>query len=96
MKHVMRLAFAGTALAILCSAMPVQAAEYGYCRAYARAAVQQFGQAEANPYCASHIGGPRWMPDYETHFDWCLSVAPYEAQHEWDSRSRLLYRCTHG
>ncbi len=39
MKQVMKIAFAGSALAILFSAAPAQAAGYGYCRTYSRVAV---------------------------------------------------------
>jgi hypothetical protein len=96
MKQVMEIAFAGSALAVLCSAVPAQAADYGFCRTYARAAVEQFAQAEANPYCASRIGGPRWHPNYEVHFNWCLAAAPWDVRHEWDARSRTLFHCTRG
>jgi hypothetical protein len=93
MKHMITLAFAGFALAISCCTSQVQAAEPGFCRRYAAEAVEQFGRAMSSPVCASRVGGLRWHGNYERHFGWCLSVPPFEVQHEWDARSRLLHHC---
>jgi hypothetical protein len=93
MKQVMRLAFAGSALAIVFGAVPAQAAGYGLCRSYAGTAVEQFARAEANPYCAERIGGLRWHANYGQHFNWCLGADPWTAQHETEARSRMLHHC---
>lgn len=96
MKRTMSLAIAASALTISCIATTVQAADPGFCRHYAGVAVEQFARAMSNPVCASRVGGPRWSPNYEQHFGWCLSARPWDAQHEQEARSRMLFHCMGG
>jgi len=95
MKMMIRMVIACSALAFSCWT-PAQAADPGFCRNYAHAAVEQFERAMSNPFCASRVGGPRWSPNYEAHFGWCVAAPPGNVQHEWDARSRMLFRCTRG
>jgi hypothetical protein len=95
MKHMITLAFAGSALAISCCTSQVQAADQEFCRHYARSAVEQFEAAIGNPYCG-HIGGLRWHANFGQHFGWCLGVPPWEAEREREARSHHLHHCMRG
>jgi len=85
--------FALAALACV-PALPTaaNAAAPGFCADYARAAVRQFEAASAIPGC---IGGPspRWNPDYQIHYGWCLNIAPPAAFAERGARSTHLSNC---
>jgi hypothetical protein len=97
MKHQLRMAIAGSTLAFVFGAGPLQAADYQYCRTYARTAMDQVRQAQSIPGCAERIRDPdRWTINYEQHFQWCMGSPPWQVQHEMDGRSRHLWRCTHG
>ncbi len=70
-----------------------QAADPGFCRDYARAALNQVQIALSTPACRPGLEGARWSADYRVHFDWCLG-APYgAAQGERAARTRHLRRC---
>lgn len=69
-----------------------QAADAGFCRDYAAAAVRQVEVARSNPIC-DRGRGPRWTSDYRVHFDWCLG-APYAAvQAERAARTNWIRSC---
>ena len=83
--------------AILSSAFASQAmaANPSYCNKYANAAVGQYFQAtQKYPQCAGGISGMRWMPDFQAHYNWCISADPAAVQHEWDQRGQYLYMCS--
>ena len=69
-------AAAGLVLAAVTTA--AQAADPGFCRNYATAAVRQAGLAHEIPRCRPGAFGPRWTENYRVHFNWCLG-APYAA-----------------
>jgi hypothetical protein len=96
-RHSIRLALAGAVLAAACGIPAAQAADYQYCRNYARTAMDQVRQAESNPACSNRIHDPdRWTINYQHHFQWCLDAPPWQVQHEWDARSRFLWHCMRG
>ena len=78
---------------LLAVAPAAQAADPGFCRNYATAALRQVRVALDNPRCAAGAGGARWSPYYRVHFDWCLG-APYAAAgRERDARTYYLRGC---
>ena len=87
--------YAGLLTAALSVLTPLsaQAADPGFCRAYADAAINQVRAALANPVCARHISGARWVPEHRVHFDWCLTVPYPAAEAERAARTEFLRGC---
>ena len=97
MTRQLALALAGSAALILAgSATAASAADPGFCRDYARAAVRQTRAAQSHDRCTRHTeDGSRWSSDFGAHYNWCLSVHREDADAERDARTRTLERCAH-
>jgi hypothetical protein len=91
-KGIICATFLSTAL---CVSVPLsaQAADVGFCHAYADAAVNQVRAALANRVCARRISGPRWVPEHRVHFDWCLGATVPVAEAERAARTEFLRGC---
>jgi hypothetical protein len=80
------------AVASACTISRAQAAEPGFCRDYATAAVRQVELSRSIPACNRGVG-PRWTSDYRVHFDWCLG-APFPAvEAERAARTNWIRSC---
>jgi hypothetical protein len=90
MKRVIRVLVAGASLAAITWASQAQAADPAFCQEYACRAVAQFERAAA---VRCPVGGPRWTPNYDVHFGWCLTAAPWVAEREAHNRHDELERC---
>jgi len=79
----------------LAALMPLsaRAADPGFCRAYAEAAVRQVELARSIPACNRGTGA-RWTTDYKVHFDWCLSAAPPAVEAERNARTNWIRACS--
>lgn len=84
--------FASLCAAALCSTN-AQAADPGFCRDYARAALNQVQIALSTPACRPGLSGTRWSADYRLHFDWCLGAAYAAAQAERGARTAYIRAC---
>ena len=69
------------------------AADQGFCRDYARAAVNQVRAARSSPNCAPGARGPRWAMDWQVHFNWCLGASYKAVGAERDARTEYLRSC---
>ena len=77
------------------AAVPVQAADRGFCRDYAHAALNQVHGAMSHGRCRRDVdlSQTRWSTDYHVHFDWCRGVSPDQANGERDARRNILDHC---
>jgi hypothetical protein len=80
--------------AALCVATSACAADPGFCRAYAKAALVQVRGALASSRCAAAIQGARWSTDFSVHYEWCLGASFADAGAERDARTRFLKSCS--
>ena len=80
------------ALAVLIP-LAAHAANPGFCRDYATAAVRQVQLARSIPACDRGTG-PRWTTDYRVHFDWCLGAAPGAVESERNARTNWIRSCS--
>jgi hypothetical protein len=92
LSGLMRISIFTSALAILIPAA-AQAADPGFCREYATAAVRQVELARSIPPCNRGIGA-RWTADYRVHFDWCLGAAPGAVEAERAARTNWIRSCS--
>jgi hypothetical protein len=69
------------------------AADPGFCRQYARAALNQVRSGLANPRCATGLHGSRWSSDFAVPYEWCLGVSLGAAGDERVARARYLRSC---
>ena len=69
------------------------AADPGFCKQYARAALNQVRGALANPRCGGGLQGARWSADFAVHYEWCLGVSFAAAGNERDARTQYLRSC---
>ncbi len=60
------------------------------CRVYAKEAVEQFEQSEAN---GCKYTGSRWQADRDQHFGWCMSAGAGQPQEEKEERDKALQIC---
>lgn len=65
----------------------------GPCRHYADVAVQQY-QANVRKGCG--FTGKLWSPDYNYHYDWCLTVHFKDSTGRFKARNAALARCKPG
>ena len=72
--------------------LAAQAADPGFCRDYATAAVRQVELAKSVPACNRGTGA-RWTVDYRVHFDWCLGAAPGAVEAERNARTNWIRSC---
>jgi hypothetical protein len=85
-------AFSSILLAAMLSTT-AQAADPGFCRQYAKAALNQVRGALSNPACAGGLQGARWSSDFAVHYEWCLGTSYGAAGGERDARTRFLQAC---
>jgi hypothetical protein len=69
------------------------AADPGFCRDYATAAVRQVQAALAVPRCRGGMNGPRWAVEFHIHYDWCLGASYEAAGGERDARRHYIDYC---
>jgi hypothetical protein len=69
------------------------AADPGFCRPYAQAALTQVRGGLSNPACAPRLQGARWSSDFAVHYEWCLGASPAAAGDEREARARFLRGC---
>jgi hypothetical protein len=69
------------------------AADPGFCRPYAKAALSQVRGALANPSCGGGLQGARWSTDFAVHYEWCLGASVGAAGNERDARTQYLRGC---
>ena len=70
------------------------AADPGFCRQYAQAALNQVRDGLANPRCAGGLQGARWSSEFAVHYEWCLGASFGAAGTERDSRTQYLRGCS--
>lgn len=70
-----------------------RAADPGFCKQYAQAALNQVRGGLANPRCAAGMHGARWSSDFAVHYEWCLGASFGAAGAERDARTRYLRGC---
>jgi hypothetical protein len=82
-------------LASLAIVLPTatRAADPGFCRQYARAALSQVRDGLSNPACGRALQGTRWSSDFAVHYEWCLGVSTGAASDERNARAHHLKRC---
>ena len=90
-KSFTRMMILAPALATLIPAA-AQAAEPGFCRDYATAAVRQVELAKSIPACNRGTGA-RWTVEYRVHFDWCVGAAPAAVEAERNARTNWIWSC---
>ena len=83
----------GAAGLLLAAATAAQAADPGFCRNYAVAALRQVSVARSVPRCAMGAVGARWSGRFEVHYNWCLGAPYVAAGRERDIRTDYLRRC---
>jgi hypothetical protein len=71
-----------------------RAADPGFCRQFAKAAISQVRGALADPRCGASVQGARWSTDFAAHYEWCLGASPAAAGADRDARTRVLRACT--
>ena len=94
MANGLRLTVALLASAFLVSGLTAaQAADPGFCRQYARSALDQVRAGLSDPACGGALKGSRWSSDFAVHYEWCLGVSLGAAGDEKDFRTRHLKGC---
>ena len=71
-----------------------KAADPGFCRQYARAALIQARGGLSNPSCGGGLQGTRWSTDFAVHYEWCLGASFEAAASERDARTNYLRGCS--
>jgi len=89
-----RVFFAAATIAVLTSST-VRAADEGFCRDYARVAVEQGHRAERHGRCdrARRENPARWQTDFRRHYDWCRGVHRDNADAQRAERDLTLEHC---
>ena len=82
----------GIAAVVVAPLKSAQAADPGFCRDYATAAVRQVQLARSSPACDRGTGA-RWTSDYRVHFDWCLGAAYPAVEAERAARTAWIRSC---
>ena len=91
LKCLMTLIFSTLALSLLLP-LGAHAADPGFCRDYATAAVRQVEISRSTAACNRGVG-PRWTTDYRVHFDWCLGANPAAVEAERGARTNWIRSC---
>jgi hypothetical protein len=90
LKSVLALALVAGSLVL--PTVQAQAADPGFCEAYARRAVAQYVRYRSIPGCFRGANR-RWQANFDAHYAWCLR-APYGAARvETAWRSERLSGC---
>lgn len=69
------------------------AADPGFCKQYAKSALNQVRGGLTNPRCAGALQGARWSTDFAVHYEWCLGASFGAAGTERDARTQYLRGC---
>jgi len=86
---------AGFLSVFMISGLPgVHAADPGFCRHYALAALVQVRGGLANPRCGAGLRGARWSTDFSIHYEWCLGADLGATGAERDARTRYAKACS--
>src|ERR1700684_2354323 len=90
-----RRPFAAVLMTSLAMAQPgaAHAADPGFCRQYARSALDQVRAGLSDPACGGALHGSRCSSDFAVHYEWCLGVSLRAAGDEGDFRTRHLKSC---
>jgi hypothetical protein len=81
-------------LSIVAVAMnSADAADPGFCRPYAKAALNQVHGGISSPACGGRLHGERWSSEFDVHYEWCLGASVADAAAERDARTRFLRGC---
>jgi hypothetical protein len=81
-------------LFLMSGLIDARAADPGFCRQFAKAAISQVRGALADPRCGAGVQGARWSTDFAVHYEWCLGASPDAAGAESHARRRFLRACT--
>jgi hypothetical protein len=93
MTNRLRFAILFSALPALLPMTPANAADPGFCKQYAEAALNQVKVGLSDPICGSGLRGVRWSSDFAVHYEWCLGASPAGVAGERDARTRFLQTC---
>jgi hypothetical protein len=96
MKHMTtRRSFAAVLMTSLAMAQlaAAHAADPGFCRQYARSALDQVRAGLSDPACGGALQGSHWSSDFAVHYEWCLGVSLRAAGDERDFRTHHLKSC---
>jgi hypothetical protein len=94
LRHGPRFIAACFLLVFLLSGLTdARAADPGFCRQYAKAALGQVHTALADPRCGAGVQGVGWSTDFSVHYEWCLGASLDTAGAERDARTRYLRAC---
>jgi hypothetical protein len=69
---------------------PIDPAVATHCRRYSTIAVSQFLDS-ANRQCG--LVGPRWSPEFDYHFGWCVAVPTATSNAETAARAKAFANC---
>ena len=83
----------GIVLGLAVPSTPANAAAPGFCRDYARAAINQVRGALSKPRCRAGMEGSRWSANERVHYGWCLGASPEAAEEERARRTEHIERC---
>lgn len=94
--NVQKFAICATGLAISVLVIPAHAGQdsTGYeCRQYAEKAVQQYNESIKR---GCKYTGARWNGNYETHYQWCLSIRGEYVRYNAETQVRKngLQKCS--
>jgi hypothetical protein len=81
-------------LMLLLTLTLAQAADPGFCKQYAKAALNQVRGGLTSPACAGRLEGVRWSTDFAVHYEWCLGASTGAAGDEREARTRFLRGCS--
>ena len=95
MKYRLMGALASGAVLAFALGSVANAADDGFCRAYAQAAVREVNHALEHGRCRDQMQGPRWSTDWRSHFAWCRHVSRDTAAGENEARRETLEACHH-
>jgi hypothetical protein len=70
-----------------------RAADPGFCRPFAKAAIGQVREALADPRCGVGLQGARWSTDFAVHYEWCLGASLDAAGAERTARTHFFRAC---
>jgi hypothetical protein len=88
------IAVLGLSISSVSGLTAAHAADPGFCKQYARAALNQVRGGLSNPACAGGLQGARWSTDFAVHYEWCLGASLSAAGGERDARTHYLRGCT--
>jgi hypothetical protein len=70
------------------------AADPGFCRPYAHAALKQVRDGLADSRCGGALRGARWSSDFAVHYEWCLGASTSAVDAEREARTRQMRACS--